>query len=406
MASPAFDPISPQSSIVLPETGNPSLVLAKLPFKVYSSDDFLTGAAEQVTYTYRKLAGDVMDIELVAGQVYSAYEEACLEYSYLVNLHQGKNVLSSLLGSPTGTFDEHGTLVTGTNTALNYPRFQFNYANRVMAGYGDKVAVGGDLTIYSASIDIVDDQQDYDLQALISANPVFSGSVGTHKVDIRRVYYKTPRAVWRFYGYYGGINTVGNLSTYGQFADDSNFEVIPAWQNKLQAMAYKDSIYTRLSHYSYEIRNNKLRLYPVPYNLTGVFKIWVQFTIPQSATDSDTDGVSGVNNLNTLPFDNLPYENINSMGKNWIRRFALALSKEMLGHARRKLATIPIPGSEVTLDGPALITEAIAEQEKLREELKVVLEDLTYTKLAEKDSSIAENVNKIAQYAPLSIFTG
>ena len=64
--------------------------------------------------------------------------------------------------------------------------------------------------------------------------------------------------MWRFYGYYGGLNTVGNLANYGQFADDSTFEVIPPWHNKLQAMAYEDAIYTRNSHYSYEIKNNKL----------------------------------------------------------------------------------------------------------------------------------------------------
>ena len=64
--------------------------------------------------------------------------------------------------------------------------------------------------------------------------------------------------MWRFYGYYGGLNVVGNLHQYGQFADDSSFDLVPAWQNKLQAMAYEDAIYTRNSHYSYEIKNNNL----------------------------------------------------------------------------------------------------------------------------------------------------
>ena len=76
------------------------------------------------------------------------------------------------------------------------------------------------------------------------------------------MFYKTPQAMWRFYGYYGGLNTVGNLSYYGQYADDSTFEVIPVWQNKSQAMAFEDSIYTRTSHFSYEIKNNKLRIFP------------------------------------------------------------------------------------------------------------------------------------------------
>jgi hypothetical protein len=42
------------------------------------------------------------------------------------------------------------------------------------------------------------------------------------------------------------------------------FQVIPVWQNKLQAIQYEDHLYTRTSHYSYEIVNNQLRLYPTP----------------------------------------------------------------------------------------------------------------------------------------------
>ena len=70
--------------------------------------------------------------------------------------------------------------------------------------------------------------------------------------------------MWRFYGYYGGLNVVGDFHTYGQYADDSSFQVIPAWQNKIQAISYEDHLYTRTSHYSYEVIDNKLRLYPIP----------------------------------------------------------------------------------------------------------------------------------------------
>ena len=86
-------------------------------------------------------------------------------------------------------------------------------------------------------------------------------TVGNNKITVRKVYYKTPQAMWRFYGYYGGLNTVGNLSNYGQFADDSTFEIIPTWQNKLQARGFEDSLYTRMSHFSYEVKNNNLRIF-------------------------------------------------------------------------------------------------------------------------------------------------
>ena len=117
-------------------------------------------------------------------------------------------------------------------------------------------------------------------------------------------------------------------------------------------------------------------------------------------------GVKGVNNANTLPFENLPYENINSMGKQWIRRFALALCKEILGQVRSKFATIPIPNDSVTLNGPTLVTNSREEQDKLREELKTWLDQLTYEKLAEGDASIVENVGTLFANVPLPIYVG
>jgi len=206
--------------------------------------------------------------------------------------------------------------------------------------------------------------------------------------------------MWRFFGYYGGLNVVGNLLYYGQYTDDSSFEVIPVWQNKLQAKAYEDHLFTRLSHYSYELRDNKLRIFPQP-QLVGIYRfMWVEFSvIPDSwdeASDVDT-GIGGVNNINTIPFDNLPYENINAIGKQWIRRFALALSKETLGQIRGKFNPIPIPGSDITLNASDLLSQAQNEQEKLREELKTILDELTYAELAKRDAEITEakstNVN-------------
>ena len=104
MALPVLAPKSQISAIVLPALGTTSRVTASLPFGVYSNNaDFVTGASDQVAFTYKMLGGDVLDIELVESQVYAAYEEATLEYSYIVNLHQSKNVLSRMLGSTTGT---------------------------------------------------------------------------------------------------------------------------------------------------------------------------------------------------------------------------------------------------------------------------------------------------------------
>jgi len=198
------------------------------------------------------------------------------------------------------------------------------------------------------------------------------------------------------------------LSTYGMYADDSTFEVIPPWQNKLQAMAYEDAIYTRNSHYSYELKDNRIRIFP---NL-GTYsptKFWVEFTIktdPWDESGTSKTGVDGVNNMNTLPFANIPYANINSIGKQWIRRFALALTKEVLGQVRGKFASIPIPGNDVTLNASELLAQAKDEQDKLREELKTVLDELVYGKLAEGDAQLQQNVETVMASIPYGIYVG
>jgi len=110
--------------------------------------------------------------------------------------------------------------------------------------------------------------------------------------------------------------------------------------------------------------------------------------------------------MSTMPLANIPYENINSIGKQWIRRFALSLSKEILGQVRSKFATVPIPGESITLNGPALISEGREEQKDLREELKTVLDELTYSKLLETDAAISDNVNKVQKDVPNLIYIG
>ena len=416
MAIPKLNPASTSNANVLPVTGSTVNVVATLPFGIYaSSGAFLSGASDQVAYTYKKLGGDVLDIELSEGNVYSAYEEAVLEYSYLINLHQSKNSLSSLLGATTASFDSNGQILagdtlSGSQIELSYPRFDYGFAKRVSQRIATDAGVGGLLPIYSASLDTIPGEQDYDLQTIISASEGFSGSVGDRRIIIRKVFFKTPRAMWRFYGYYGGFSVVGNMRTYGQYADDSTFEIVPTWQNKLQAMAYEDALHTRVSHYSYQLQDNMLRLFPKPEQTTPE-KFWVQFTIdnqyePWEDTGRGNEGVSGINNMNTLPFENLPYANINSMGKQWIRRFALALTKEMLGQVRGKFSVVPIPGESVTMNASELLSQARTEQDNLRLELKTLLDETTYDKLATQDSTLQDSTKKVMENVPTGIFVG
>jgi len=422
VAIPKLNPASTSNANVLSVTGSTANVVATLPFGMYGgSNAFLSGAADQVSYTYKKLGGDVLDIELTEGNVYSAYEEAVLEYSYLLNLHQSRNSLSSLLGAPTASFDQDGAIVSGdalsgSNVELAYPKYDYGYARRVMEGIATDTAIGGTLPIYSGSINRVVGQQDYNLQTLLSASSVtdtseaYAGRIEDKRIIIRKVFFKTPRAMWRFYGYYGGFSVVGNMRTYGQYADDSTFEIVPTWQNKLQAMAYEDALWTRTSHYSYKLQNNMLRIFPEPQMETPE-KFWIQFSIqndykPWEDSNSGATGADGINNMNTLPFQNIPFESINSIGKQWIRRFALALTKEMLGQIRGKFSVVPIPGESVTLNFADLLSQAKSEQESLREELKTILDEMTYEKLGTYDASLQDSTKKVTENIPAGIFVG
>tara|TARA_R100000426_G_C4824188_1_gene111958 strand:+ start:300 stop:1532 length:1233 start_codon:yes stop_codon:yes gene_type:complete len=410
MSLPELTPTSQTSAIILPSTGSEANVADALPLGVYAeSTEFLSGAAAQVAFTYKRLGGDVLDIELTEQNVYANFEDAVLEYSYLVNIHQSKNILGSALGNTTGSFDHKGEITSGpANVQLKYPKLNFEIAFKIGNKFATEAGIGGDQTIYSASINTVSKQQDYDLQAILEADSTYSSIVDNKRVKIREVFYKTPRQMWRFYGYYGGLNVVGDFHTYGQYADDSTFQVIPVWQNKIQAIQYEDHLYTRTSHFSYEVIDNKLRLYPMPDTVSPE-KFWFRFTVDNTDIWDDTDdaGQDGVNNMNTLPFENIPYENINSIGHQWIRRFALALSKETLGQIRGKFGgNVPIPGENVSLNASDLLGQAKEEQQALRDELKTILDELTYNKLLTTDKEMVDNAKAIVTEAPLKIFVG
>jgi hypothetical protein len=425
MSLPILTPKSQMSKVILPVTGNAINVTAEsVPYGIYlNNDNFVSGAVDQVAYTYKMLGGDVLDIELVEGNVYSSYESAVLEYSYIMNSHQAENVLSDYLGGTTGTFDHLGQLqagplsssLNGSQLALKFPYFTFEYAQRIADGLAGEAGFGDNVNIYSASFALTGGVQTYDLQSIVSSSApdhLWEGLIQDKRITIHRVYYKSPASMWRFFWGSGGLNLYGNLNTYGMWADDSQFEVVPVWQNKLQGQAYETNFYTRASHYAYEIANTKITIYPPPGSPGcggSPSQMWFLFSVPSNAWEEQSDrkdGVDGINNMNTLPFANIPYDNINSMGKQWIRKYALAVSKEMLGQIRGKFGSIPIPGNDVTLNASELLGQAKEEQTALKEELKAQLEKLTYGALVKSDAEMASDTQRIMEHVPMGIYIG
>lgn len=426
MPTPSLEPTSATSTVKLPASGTHSRVLSSLALGIYNSTAFVSGAVDQVKYTYYALGGNILDIEIEEENVYNNYERSCLRYSYILNGYQARNVLADMMGQSTGSFDQDGQLTSGSagsgsHIETLFPRTTFGYMQRYGEGFSSMANVGGTTPIYSASFTAVNGQQDYDLQAIISASSAnvanaafpFYDLVKDKRVLIRRVFYQTPYANWRWFGaggYWGALGSFGNLHSYGQFADDTSYEVVPVYQNKLQAMAYKDTLRVRTSHFSYEIKDNRVRIFPIPSSASPNH-FWVEFSIVDDAW-SDPSGrdkaVSGINSINNIPFENIPYETINSFGKAWIREYALWLCVETLGlHVRGKFSgRLPYINGEMTLNADALFSAAEKGKEALEKELKETLEKTSYQALAEAEGAKAENAHKALSKAPMPFMWG
>ena len=107
-----------------------------------------------------------------------------------------------------------------------------------------------------------------------------------------------------------------------------------------------------------------------------------------------------------MPYKNIPYSGINSVGKQWIRKYFLALCKELLGSIRQKYQTIPIPGAEVTLDGGELRQEASAEKTDLITQLRENLEATGRKAQMEMREAESQQLQSTLQKVPLGIYVG
>lgn len=431
-APPNLNPIQQTSVIRLPPTGTATDVPDALSLSIYQNDaEFVSASSNLVSFVFNQFGGNILDIELQTQNVYSAHERAAIEFNSILSLHQAKNSLGSYLGSATGSFDADGNLIVEEGSPLSgaldplltYPKFSLTYAKNIQEGFANYVHFGQNISIYSASIDVVTGQQDYDFRDIIYSASLeqyspFSGALTpTSVVSITKVYYKSPSAMWRFFGFFGGLNIVGNLNSYGQYADDSSFQIVPVWQNKLQNIMFKDHLWTRASHYSYKIHDNFIRFYPSPQESLRS-KIWVEFAIEDNLKNSSVVGPNapeggqnnlygvGVNNFNTLPFSYIPFSKINNIGRTWIRMYALAVCKEILGNVRGKFSPVPIIGGDSTLNSQALLSQAKDEMNALREELLGQLEELTYAAVIEREAGIVDNNNTIVANGPLPIYIG
>lgn len=366
---------------------NPS---GNTPYGFYDNDpQFVSDAIASAKWAAMRLGYPVQDIELSDLQFYAAYEESISEYGATVNNWNIRQNLIEMVGS------EKATNISGVNI-----RNSMGKLIQLAENYGSVVGAGGNITWYSGSIDLTAGQQTYDLNSWAEQN--VSGS----SIRIKQIYHYPTPASRRFYGmtgydYYGGINEEFGFNTV---AGGTQYIMRPLYEDLLRMTRIELTDQIRRSSYSFELINNQIKIFPVP---TTAMKLWFRYTVKEEE-DSSLYGAQEdvVSDHHNIPYQNLTYSNINSVGKHWIKRYFLASCKEMLGLVRSKFPNIPIPNGEVSLDGDSLRSMAETEKQALKEELNQILEESTKTKQLENKMNEAEALQNIMKKFPLKIFVG
>ena len=377
--------------------GSSSFFPGDTPFGFYDYEyQFQTDADKVADFCARRLGFPISNVELQPSHFYTAFEEAITAYGNEVYAYKVRQDYLDVEGASTGS---------NLNNALIQP----NMASiiRMSQQYGEEAGVGGNLTWYTGSIDTVASQQDYDMNAWAAA----SASLATgDSIEIKRVFYQAPPAIVRYFDPYAGTGTgmMQLLDTFGwgNYSPAINFLLMPINYDlqKIQAIEFNDQI--RKSQFSFELRNNQLRMFPIPTVSGG--KLFFEYI--KNSERQNPAGDSGVpapvTNVSNVPYGNPNYTQINSIGRQWIFEYTLALAKEMLGYVWGKYGTVPIPGSEVTLNQADLITAATAEKNALIERLRGYLEETSRDKLLERRAAEADYKQKELSQAPYYIYIG
>jgi len=377
--------------------GSGSTASESTPFGLYDNDtSFQSDAPKFAKWCAQRLGYPIMAVELQDIQFYTCFEESITEYSAQVNQFNIRENLLSLRGQATGSNVTHKNVTP--NLAGNI---------RIAEQYGTEAGVGGTVDFKSGSIDIASGSQVYDLNSLWAA-PSESGQA----IEVRKVFYEETPAVHRYFDPYAGTGagSYNMLDSFGWggMTPAVQFMMMPIYADllRMQAIEFNDQI--RKSAYTFQLRNNKIRIFPNP---SRSYKLWFEYIV-KSDRDNPLQTRFGetadtlVSDYSNVPYDNMQYQYINDVGKQWVRKYGLALSKELLGMVRSKYGSIPVPNAETTLDGDTLRGEATTEKEALVTELRENLEASSRKMMLEADSDESTRLQEKLQKVPLPIYIG
>ena len=366
------------------------------PFGLYDSDStFQSDAPKFAKWCAQRLGYPIMAVELQDIQFYTCFEESITEYSAQVNQFNIRENLLSLKGQATGSNVTHKVVTPNLSSNI-----------RIAEQYGTEAGVGGTVDFKSGSITVDSGSQVYDLNSLW-ATPSESGEA----IEIRKVYYEAAPAVHRYFDPYAGTGA-GSYNMldgfgWGGMTPAVQFMMMPIYADLLRIQAIEFNDQMRKSAHTFELRNNKIRIFPKP---TSTYKLWFEYVL-KSDREDPTQTAHGetsntVSDFSNVPYNNMEYQFINDVGKQWVRKYGLALSKELLGMVRSKYGSIPIPNAETTLDGDTLRGEASAEKEALITQLRENLEASSRKLMLEADSEEATRLQEKLSKVPLPIYIG
>jgi hypothetical protein len=379
--------------------GSSSFFPGQTPFGIYDDDYvFQEDAPKMALWCARRLGFPIQNVELQDENFYACFEEAASEYSAQVNQFNIRNDLYSLKGRDTGT-NYSGKLVEGTILP---------HLVQISDAYGTLIGVGGNTEIKKTKITLKEGQQVYDLDTLISAV-----SESGNRIDISKVYFEPTPAINRFFDPYsvsgqGTLNLIDEFG-FGSYSPAAQFVLMPVFEDllRIQHIEFNDQI--RKSAHTFNIIDNKLSIFPRPTTTTIATKpnLYIDYFVRKEFINNSTSVKSNVvSDYSNIGYDFIQYCHINDVGKQWIRKYTLALVKELLGAIREKYSTIPIPGSEISLDGAALRSEAQTEKEALMTQLRETLEELSRKVQFENKANEAKQQQEMLQKVPLAIYIG
>ena len=375
--------------------GSSSFDASLTPFSFYDDDNsFQTDAVNVADWCAKRLGYPLIDIELQAANFFTAFEEATNEYGKQLYDFQIINNFGTLEGNTTGSNFNNQLITPNLGGTVN-----------LSEQYGNETdGAGGDYKLESGSLNVQVAQQKYDL--LTSGLSTISGS---EAVYIKRIYHYAPSAINRYFDPYAGtgtgIQSLMQTFGFGNYSPGVNFMLMPIYFDalKLQAIELNDTI--RKSGYHFTIENNRyLKLFPIPNRDYTLHFEYVLKSVANAPVKNTANNL--ITDISNVPYTNPTYAFINEPGRQWIRKYTLALVKEILGGIRGKYQSLPIPGETTTLDYARLLAEATAEKTALIEELKALLEETTRLKQLERKNQEAQQTQETFYKVPYHIYIG